>query len=306
MINLRRKNTLDNEDDVKKFLKEGGKFIHVTNIWSNYSTGHIKNSILMTSLAFRSTTKYTANNVLGNEMILQLYDERYLKNNQDLLFKARLSTGDLICVYADNTTELLNTFICWRVMQQNGIPLKNLYYLNFNFKTLSPELLTQKNPLWKPIKNKYKFVGNLISADAIAKKIKNNDKNFRILDVRPKPDFEGITKKWDINGNIKTSLSLPWTDLFVSNNDNTGPSFTFKSKKEIETIIKSNPYNTSECNETAITCNTSGEGSALYFAMIAIIYYPLKNVKTFEGSWNVWNRLYSKNPNKYPSNIPKP
>jgi 3-mercaptopyruvate sulfurtransferase SseA len=302
---MSRKNTLDNEHDVKKFLKKGGKFIHVTNIWSNYSTGHIKNSILMTSLAFRSTTNYTPNNVLGNEMILQLYDERYLKNNQDLLFKARLSTDDLICVYADNTSELLNTLICWRVMQQNGIPLKNLYYLNFNFKTLSPELLTQKNPLWKPIKNKYKFVGNLINADAIAKKIKNKDKNFRILDVRPKPDFEGITKKWDINGNIKTSLSLPWTDLFVSNNDNTGPSFTFKSKKEIETIIKGNPYNTSECNETAITCNTSGEGSALYFAMIAIMCYPLKNVKTFEGSWNLWSRLYSKNPNKYPSNIPK-
>lgn len=38
--------------------------------------------------------------------------------------------------------------------------------------------------------------------------------------------------------------------------------------------------------------------------MIAIINYQLKNVITFEGSWNVWNRLYAKKPNKYPSNIP--
>jgi 3-mercaptopyruvate sulfurtransferase SseA len=304
MTNLKGKNTLDNEEEVRKFLKKCGKFVHVANDWSKYSTGHIKNSILMTSLAFRSTTNYTANNVLGNEMILQLYDERYLKNNQDLLFKARLSTKDLICIYADNTTELLNTLICWRVMQQNGVPLINLYYLNFDFRTLSSDLITQENPIWKPIKNKYKFVGNLITADEIAKKIKKNDKNFRILDVRPVLDFEGVTKKWEINGNIKTSLNLPWTNLFIPNNNNTGPSFTFKSKKEIETIIKSSPYNTSEYNETAITCNTSGEGSALYFAMIAIINYQLKNVKTFEGSWNVWNRLYAKKPNKYPSNIP--
>jgi 3-mercaptopyruvate sulfurtransferase SseA len=299
------KNTLDSESDVRAFLKKCGKFVHVTNDWSNYSTGHIKNSILMTSLAFRSTTNYTANNVLGNELLLQLYDKRYLENNKDLLFKARLSTKDLICVYANTPSELLNTLICWRVMQQNGIPLKNLYYLNFDFRTLSPDLITQKNPVWKPIKKNYNFVGNLISADEIAKKIKKHDKNFRILDVRPTPDFQGITKKWPINGNIKTSFNLPWTNLFVPNSTNTGPSYTFKSKEEIESIIKGEPYNTKEYNETAITCNTSGEGSALYFAMIAILYYPLKNVKTFEGSWNVWNNLYAKCPCKYPSNIPK-
>jgi 3-mercaptopyruvate sulfurtransferase SseA len=188
-------------------------------------------------------------------------------------------------------------------MQQNGVPLKNLFYLNFNFRTLSPDLITQQNPVLKPIEKKYKFVGNLITADEIAKKIKKNDKNFRILDVRPTPDFEGITKKWPINGNIKTSFNLPWTNLFVHDVNNL-ITFTYKQKEEIKTIVQSEPYNTYKCNQTAITCNTSGEGSALYFAMIAILYYPLDNVSTFEGSWNVWNNLYSKKPCKYPSNIP--
>ena len=299
---MKGKNTLDNEEDVRIFLKKSGKFVHVTNNWSNYSTGHITNSILMTSLAFRTTTNYTGNDVLGDEMILQLYDERYLENNKDILFKARLSTTDLICVYADNTNELLNTLICWRVMQQNGVPLKNLYYLNFDFRKLSSDLITQRNPSWEPINNTYNFIGYLITADEIAERIINNDTNFKILDVRPEGDFKGVTKKWEINGNIKTSMNLHWTNLFI-NNDTNGPSFTFKSKKDIETIIKGNPYNTNENNETAITCNTSGEGSALYFAMIAILNYPLNNVRTFEGSWNLWNRLYAKNTEKYPSNV---
>ena len=297
------KNTLDNEEDVRNFLKKSGKFVHVTNQWSNYSTGHITNSILMTSLAFRTTTNYTGNNVIEDEMIFLLYDDRYLQNNQDILFKARLSTTDFICVYADNTNELLNTLICWRVMQQNGVPLKNLYYLNFDFRRLSSDLITRKNPIWPPINNRYNFIGNLISADEIAEKIKNNDTNFKILDVRPTLDFDGVTQKWEINGNIKRSLNLPWTDLFIKDNNTNGPSFTFKSINDIKTIIKGDPYNTDENNEIAITCNTSGEGSALYFALIAILKYPLNNVRTFEGSWNLWNRLYAKDPEKYPSNV---
>ena len=88
---------------------------------------------------------------------------------------------------------------------------------------------------------------------------------------------------------------------YDSNNQIT---FTYKSKDEIKSIVQGDPYNTFKYNETAITCNTSGEGSALYFAMIAILYYPLEKVRTFEGSWNVWNNLYSKKPYKYPSNIP--
>ena len=300
---MKGKNTIDNEKEVIIFLKKRGKFVHVTNDWSTYSTGHIKNSIMMTSLAFRSTTNYTANDVLGNELLLLLYDERYLENNQNLLFKARLSTTDLICVYADNTKELLNTLICWRTMQQQGVTLENLYYLNFNFRTLSPDLITQENPVWNPIEKNYKFIGNLISADEIAKKIKKKDKNFKILDVRPTLDFLGITKKWPINGNIKTSYNLPWTSLFVHDANNQ-ITFTYKSRDEIKSIIQGDPYNTFKCNETAITCNTSGEGSALYFSMVAILYYPLKKVRTFEGSWNVWNNLYSKKPLKYPSNIP--
>jgi len=31
MTNLKGKNTLDNEEDVRKFLKKCGKFIHVAN-----------------------------------------------------------------------------------------------------------------------------------------------------------------------------------------------------------------------------------------------------------------------------------
>jgi hypothetical protein len=298
-----KKNTLDNEHEVVEFLNNCGKFVHVTNNWPAYSTGHIKNSIMLTSLLFRSTTNYTANDVLGDELLLLLYDNRYENNNQDILFKARLSTCDLICVYADTTADLLNTLICWRTMQQQGIPLKNLYYLNFDFRTLSPNLITQKNPVWKQIKDKYEFIGNLITADEISKNIKKKNKNFKILDVRPTPDFEGTTKKWPINGNIKTSFSLPWTNLFVHDVNNL-ITFTFKSKEEIKNILQGEPYNTYKCNETAITCNTSGEGSALYFAMIAILCYPLENVRTFEGSWNVWNNLYSKKPCKYPSNIP--
>ena len=77
-----------------------------------------------------------------------------------------------------------------------------------------------------------------------------------------------------------------------------------KAVQQLKNILHGEPYNTYKCNDTAITCNTSGEGSALYFAMIAILYYPLKNVRTFEGSWNLWNNLYSKKPLKYPSNIP--
>jgi len=302
---MREKNTLDNEEDVRKFLKKCGKFVHVTNNWPNYSTGHILNSIMLTSLLFRSTTNYTANDVLGDEMIFLLYDDRYTNNNQDILYKARLSSDDLICVYADTTAELLNTMICWRVMQQNGIPLKNLFYLNFDFRTLSPDLLTRQNPVWKPIKKKYKFVGNLISADEVAKKIKKCNKNFRLLDVRPPDDFNGISQKWPINGNIKTSLNLFWQELFVRDGNNQ-VTFTYKTREEIRSIIRGEPYNTCRCNEIAITCNTSGEGSALYFAMIAILYYPLDNVRTFEGSWNVWNRLYAKKPCKYPSNIYNP
>lgn len=300
---MKGKNTLDNSDEVKEFLRKGGKFVHVTNDWTKYSSGHIQNSIMMTSLAFRSTTNYSANNVLGDELLFLLYDDRYLANNQDILFKARLSTEDLICVYADTTADLLNTLICWRVMQQNGVPLKNLYYLNFNFRTLSEDLITQNNSVWEPVENKYDFVGNLITADEIAKNIKKDNKKFKILDVRPKPDFDGITKKWRINGNIKTSLSLPWTTLFQFDADNK-ITFTYKTKEEIKNIIQGPQYNVCKCTEVAITCNTSGEGSALYFAMIAILKFRLEKVRTFEGSWNLWHNLFLKNPNKYPCNIP--
>lgn len=280
---------ISNIDD---FIRKGGKFLFSdsnTDQWKTYINSHIKNAIYFSASSLRTSNTYYVSNCKACGIVpVQQID---IKSIVKMLTNARLSKHDKICVYGGVGGDIISTLFVYYTLAKFGL---NMYYFNMDWKTLPTQYLTQEIPVYKKIHEKYKYCDNDINAEKVVKK--SLKKNTRIIDVRPPTSYSGVTDIYPINGHIPTAINVFWNNLMVST-DSTPAIVTqvFQSKEYITQLL--NNAGIYKENDIIVYCNSSSELSVMFFAITNILGW--KNIKAFQGSWNVYQYLSSKCPNKY-------
>ena len=240
-------------------------------------------------MSLRASNTYHVNNCKANAILpVQQID---VKNIVRMLKNARLSKHDIICVYGDVNSQITDTLFVYYTLEKFGL---NMYYLNLDWKTLPVQYITKEIPVYKKICEKYKYSENVINAEDVVKE--SNYKNTRIIDVRPPADYSGENNIFPINGHIPTAINVYWIKLLVSTN--TEPVIvtpTFQTKEYIEKLFNNAGIYSS--NDIILSCNSGSETTVTCFAITQILKW--QNLKTFEGSWNVYQYLSGQCPEKY-------
>ena len=280
-------------NNIGDFINKGGKFLFAdgnSDQWKIYINSHIKNAIYFSGTSLRTSDTYYVSNCKACGIVpVQQID---VKSIVKMLTNARLSKHDKICVYGGVGSDITSTLFVYYTLAKFGL---NMYYLNMDWKTLPKQYLTQEIPVYKKIHEKYKYFDYDINAEKVVKK--SYKKNTRIIDVRSPGGYTGEqTDIYPINGHIPTAINVFWTKLMVSTN--TTPAIvtqTFQSKEYITQLL--NNAGIYKENDIIVYCNSSTELSVMFFAITNILGW--KNIKAFQGSWNVYQYLSSKCPNKY-------
>jgi 3-mercaptopyruvate sulfurtransferase SseA len=280
-------------NNIGDFIKNGGKFLFTDGNredWKIYINSHIKNAIYFPGTSLRTSNTYHVSNCKACGIVpVQQID---VKSIVRMLINTRLSRHDKICVYGGVGGDITSTLFVYYTLVKFGL---NMYYLNMDWKTLPIQYLTQEIPVYKKICEKYKFSDYDINAEKVVKK--SHYKNTRIIDVRSPAAYSGEqTDIYPLNGHIPTAINVFWNNIMVSTN--TTPAIvtqTFKSKEEITKIL--NDAGIYKENDIILSCNTSSESTTMFFAITDILGW--NNIKIFQGSWNVYQYLSSKCPNKY-------
>lgn len=118
---------------------------------------------------------------------------------------------------------------------------------------------------------------NLVDADWVALNLANKD--FVIIDARPKASYEGTTGN-PRKGHIPGSLNIPATDLYDSK------SYHFSPAGKIVDMFKSLPV--PEGSRPVFYCGTGNSASINYVAAVIAGYKPL----LFDGSMETWGSRF--------------
>ena len=278
-----------NSKNIDYYLEKNCKFLCITNDWKSYTKNHIVNSIFFSYNSLVQSEYSFLYNYAENTLLPTL---NVNNNNIILLLKyAGLNINDYICVYPHDDNYITDALFFYRVIYSFGF--KNIYYLNELWTKLPNYYFTQTYPEWNYVESSYNYIDDSISANDIALQNANND--LKLIDARSELDFNGVTNLFKVNGHIPNSKNVFWKDLFIHINDKITP--TFKSKEEIYKIItEKTGFNSSDT--IALTCNNGKELSVLYFALKFILNW--NNIQPFNGSWNLYQLLYQRNPSLFP------
>lgn len=284
---------LIDEKNIKKFLDIGGKFLFTDVNYKDYTKGHILNSIHFPSACLRSTSFNFSDTCVNDGMLPVQYvdSESIIK-----LFKnARLYKKDYICVYGGMDEDVYACIFVLYTLYKFGFT--KLYYLNYNWKLLSPTCITLEFPTWRKYKEDTFSIKNIsVSPDDIYDILQTNKCKF--LDVRSPSDYEGKTGVWMVKGHIPTAFNIFWKKLFIqSKNDKKEevPSQRFIDIHELKQKFKKY-FN--ENDKIIVYCNTGSEGSVAVFIMKFL--FGWKNIKLFEKSFGSYQYLHQICPEFYP------
>lgn len=161
---------------------------------------------------------------------------------------------------------------------------KNVVILNGGFETWKKRFLTTslsskvRKSSYRVLKKK-KMTVNLIDVQNI---IKYQNKNFRIIDARPKKRFLGIDKeprKNVISGKITGSINIPFDSICLNG--------SFLNDSELNNILYRK--NISKKNKIIVLC-----GSGITACNIIFAFKKLKHqqpVFLYDGSWAEWGMV---------------
>jgi thiosulfate/3-mercaptopyruvate sulfurtransferase len=118
-----------------------------------------------------------------------------------------------------------------------------------------------------------------VNHDAVTHAIDN--KNYKIIDARPKGRFDGIVAEPRAgleSGHIPTSLNLPFTDLLT-------PQKTFKSVADITDIFTK--LGIAPTDNLIISCGSGITACIVAFAAL-MCGFSLKKIQIYDASWCEW------------------
>ena len=179
---------LIDEKNIKKFLDIGGKFLFTDVNYKDYTKGHILNSIHFPSACLRSTS-FNFSDICVNDGMLPV---QYVDSESIIkLFKnARLYKKDYICVYGGIDEDVYACIFVLYTLYK--FVFTKLYYLNYNWRLLSPIYITLEFPTWRKYKeDTFSIKNTSVSPDDIYDILQTNKCKF--LDVRSQSDYEGKT-----------------------------------------------------------------------------------------------------------------
>ncbi|ADO77956.1 sulfurtransferase [Halanaerobium praevalens] len=119
----------------------------------------------------------------------------------------------------------------------------------------------------------------LINTDTIAENL--NNKDFLIVDTRPKAEFLGqnTTAKAQRQGRIPNSVHLDWQEFLDQNNN-------FKSIAVIKEILAAKGINKNK--ETIVFLSREGVEASFSFFTLKLLGY--NNLKLYDDSWLGWSQ----------------
>ncbi len=292
ILNNNTQIALIDEKNIDKFLSIGGKFLYTDSDYYVWTTNHLVNSIHLSSDVFKITSTYP-NTVPGNDALLpaQQEDPEVISK---ILRKVRLSVNDHICVYCEIDKSITRSFYVINILQSYGF--KNVYYLNTEYKNLDSKYLTKDYPKWRPVVEDYYYDNSKnLQAQEVAEL--NKLGKITIVDIRIPEQFNGIEKRFKINGHIPNSINIPWKQFFVP--IKTSPLVVSNKLIDISQINKILSDNKITQNSNiVITCNTGVEISILSFILKNLLSW--NNYLLFKGSWNAYQYLYQLEPKQFP------
>jgi 3-mercaptopyruvate sulfurtransferase SseA len=282
---------LIDDSNILSFLITGGKFIYAGENYTNYTTMHIINGIHLPSNVLRSVSNYpsTIKDATALIPVQQISDENII----EIFKRARISINDDICVYSESDNNIIDAFFVIVTLQSWGF--KKVSYLNMSYRNLNTQYLTQDYPTWPPVCEKYENNNNNIQVQEFS--LLNKLGKITPLDIRSKISFDGLDKKFKINGHVPNAINIFWkkffipisiTPLVVSNK--------LIPLNEIEEILNNNGI-TSE-TDIVVTCNSGNEITATAFILITLLGW--KKVRLFPGSWNVYQYFNQIDPINFP------
>jgi len=198
--------------------------------------------------------------------------EAFEKQTQNLLSFLGV-TNDKTVVFYDDVSGMSAARGVWTLMYFSH---KNVFMLDGGFKkwkSLGLAIETTTNG-FKPTKFSGKINKEIMAGyEYVNKKIGT----AKLLDVRSKDEYDGITIRAARRGHIPTAVNIDWA---LNVNDDG----TMKSNNDLDKM-----YNFSKDDEIITYCQ-GGYRAANSFVALKILGF--KNVKVYIGSWGEWgNKL---------------